>query len=363
MKDWLRAFQGREEVQRVLAQIRREMPSDGHLRIMHVCGSHEHTLIQWGLRALLPENLELIAGPGCPVCICPEHEVGEALEIARRGAILTTYGDMLRVPTRYGSLAQGKAEGLDIRIVYSATEALRLARENPRREVVLFAIGFETTAAPTAALLSAGNLPPNFSVLVAHRLTPPAMVALLESGEIRVDAFIAPGHVSTITGAEAWRIFAERYLRPTIVAGFEPLDMALAVLCILRQWRRGEARLENEYTRAVSAEGNRKAQEAMSRLFEVVPSWWRGIGLLPASGLALKEEHAPLDARRRFGVHLEPHPEDLPKGCACNRVMLGQIRPSQCPLYAKACTPATPRGPCMVSQEGTCFIWYRFGEA
>jgi len=295
------------------------------------------------------------------VCICPAHEIGEAIELARRGVILATYGDMFRVPTRFGSLAEAKAAGGEVRVIYSALDALKLARENPTEEVVFFAIGFETTAAPTAALLTLPDLPPNLSLLVAHRLTPPAMVALLESGEIQVDAFIAPGHVSTITGAQAWGIFPRKYHRPTIVAGFEPVDVLLAVRAILEQLRRREAKLENEYRRAVPERANPRARTAMRQVFEVVSAWWRGIGLLPDSGLALRPALKHWDARERFGVHGEPEEEELPQACACNRVMLGQITPPECALYGTRCTPAFPYGPCMVSQEGTCYIWYRYG--
>jgi len=354
-------FQDRQIADALVRQIMAEWRPERPVKIMHVCGSHEHTLSRWGLRTLLPEGLELIAGPGCPVCVCPVHEIREALELARRGVILATYGDMMRVPTRHGSLAEIRAQGGDVRVIYSATEARELALAHPDRAVVFFAIGFETTAAPSAALLSQGDLPDNFSVLVSHRLTPPAMVQLLESGEVQVDAFIAPGHVSTITGAEAWGLFPKQYHRPTIVAGFEPVDVLLATWMVLRQLNRGEAKLENEYTRAVPRAANPRAKAALEQVFEVRPSWWRGLGELPASGLALKPEWAHLDARQRHGVRFEPEEEELPRGCACNRVMLGQLTPPECALYGRRCTPAAPYGPCMVSQEGTCYIWYRYG--
>jgi len=342
------------------AALREALPPGRRYKIMHVCGSHEHTISRWGLRSLLPEGLEVIAGPGCPVCVCPAHEVGEAIELARRGVILATFGDVMNLPTRYGSLAQVKAEGGDVRVIYSPMDALRLAMQNPEREVVLFAIGFETTAAPIAAVLAAGNLPPNFSVLVAHRLTPPAMELLLGIGDIHIDAFIAPGHVSAVIGARAWRRFPEAYHMPVVVAGFEPEDVLLALLLLVQQLQRGEARLDNEYRRVVPEAGNPAALAAIEQVFEVTAAWWRGIGRIPRSGLRLRPHLAHLDARQRFGVRLEPDPRDLPPGCSCHLVMLGKIHPPACPLYDRKCTPSSPYGPCMVSQEGTCFIWHTY---
>lgn len=356
----LEAFCSRDTAQAIAGSIARLAPRDGLVKIMHVCGSHEHSLGQWGLRSLLPETVELIAGPGCPVCVCPEHEVREAIEIARRGAILLTYGDMMRVPTGAGSLLQAAADGCDLRLVYSAFDAARIARENPERMVCFFAVGFETTAAPTAALLG-GRLPPNLSILTAHRLTPPAMDLLLRSGDIRVDALIAPGHVSAIIGAEPWRRFAIDFGLPTVVAGFEPADLLMAVRQILIQRQRGTAELENVYGRVVRAEGNAAAIAALERAFDVTPSWWRGLGELPGTGLTLRREHVLHDAREVFGVRLEPNETELPTGCRCNAVMLGQIKPNECTLFRRACHPARPYGPCMVSQEGTCYIWHQYG--
>jgi hydrogenase expression/formation protein HypD len=294
------------------------------------------------------------------VCVCPEHEIREAIEIARRGAMVVTYGDMLRVPTSVGSLQQAAADGAVVRLVYSAADAARLAREHSDRQVCFFGVGFETTAAPTAALLQASP-PPNLSVLTAHRLTPPAMVLLLRSGEIQVDALIAPGHVSVITGAEVWRCLPDEFGLPTVVAGFEPTDLLLAVRAILMQLRDGRGELENTYGRVVTAAGNRKAQAAMAATFDVAPVWWRGLGELPDTGLLLRRELAHRDARERFGVRLEPLADELAKGCRCNEVMLGRIGPDECPLFRSACHPSAPHGPCMVSQEGTCYSWHQYG--
>ncbi len=334
--------------------------ADRPIKIMHVCGSHEHSLSQWGLRSLLPETVELIAGPGCPVCVCPEHEIREAMAVAARGAMVLTYGDMLRVPTSAGSLQEAAARGADIRLVYSAADTARLAREHPDRQVCFFAVGFETTAAPTAGLLTASP-PDNLTVLTAHRLTPPAMTLLLRSGEIRIDALIAPGHVSVVIGADAWGSFPVEFGLPTVVAGFEPVDVLLAVREILDQRRRGLAELGNVYRRVVRAEGNLRARAAIDQVFAVAPVWWRGLGELPDSGLVLRDGRH--DARERFGVRLVPGDDELPHGCQCNRVMLGQIQPPECGLFRTACHPLRPFGPCMVSQEGTCYIWHQYGGA
>jgi len=358
----LDAFARRDEVQRLAAAIAVLAPPDRQLKLMHVCGSHEHALSVWGLRALLPPSVELIAGPGCPVCVCPEHEIREALALAEQGTLLATYGDMLRVPTRAGSLADAAARGAAVRLVYSPLDAVKLARQHPDRQVVFFAVGFETTAAPTAALVEAG-LPPNLSVLTAHRLTPPAMVLLLRSGEIEVDGLIAPGHVSAIIGADAWACLSTEFGLPTVVAGFEPADVLLAVYRLLEQVVRGEGVLGNVYGRVVKPAGNTRATALLAEVFEVGTVWWRGLGELPDTGLVLREHFGPVDARRRFGLRLAPEADELPAGCRCHEVMLGRIQPEQCGLFHRVCHPLAPHGPCMVSQEGTCFIRHQFGGA
>lgn len=358
----LERYQSREAVQALAGEIARLAPADRTAKIMHVCGSHEHSLSQWGLRSLLPPTVELIAGPGCPVCVCPEHEIREAIAIAERGAIVATYGDMMRVPTAAGSLLDAAAAGAEVKLIYSAFDAARLATEHPGRQVCFFAVGFETTAAPTAALLDR-ELPPNLTVLTAHRLTPPAMDLLLRSGEIEIDALIAPGHVSVVIGADAWTSFPAEFGLPTVVAGFEPVDLLLAVREILKQLRDGEAALGNVYRRVVSPAGNRTAQAALGRVFRVGPVWWRGLGELPDTGLLLRPEQRRRDAREQFGIRFTPEGDGLPKGCQCNRVMLGQIKPPACPLFKTACHPMQPYGPCMVSQEGTCYIWHQYGES
>lgn len=331
-------------------------------RIMHVCGSHEHTAVRFGIRSLLPANIELIAGPGCPVCVCSSADIQDAMKIAAKGAILATFGDMLRDRTSHGSLEETKANGGDVRIVYSPLDAVKLAREDPSREVVMFGVGFETTAAPVASMVS-DDLPENFSILTSFKLTSPAVEALLSSGKHHLDGIIAPGHVSTIVGAADWARFPQKYKVPAVVAGFEPADLLIAVLKIMQQIADGEPRIENEYTRLVRFDGNPLAMKAMKNAFDVRPAFWRGMGMIPYSGLFLKERWGDLDARKKFGVESKVESaKDLPKGCHCDKVVVGEIYPTECPLFGKSCTPSNPYGPCMVSVEGTCYVWHRFGD-
>ncbi|MEO0141248.1 MAG: hydrogenase formation protein HypD [candidate division WOR-3 bacterium] len=358
----LSEFRKKERVDEALREIEslaRKLP--GPIKLMHVCGSHEHTLVRWGLRPLLPKNIELVSGPGCPVCVASSQEVREAIEIAGRGAILCTFGDMIRDVTPYGSLGDAKARGADVRIVYSGLDAVKIARENPEREVVFFAIGFETTAAPTAALILS-EPPENFSVLTSHRLTPPAVEALIKDG-VPLRGIIAPGHVSSIIGASGWSAFPEKYGIPTVVAGFEPLDVLFGVIILLGDILSGEALLHNEYKRVVKNEGNRAAQSMMARVFELKGTFWRGLGMVPDSGLFLREEFEKLDARRRFGIDYHEHSEDMPPGCSCGLVVTGRAYPTDCPLFMSSCRPDNPYGPCMVSVEGTCYIWAKGGLA
>ena len=331
-------------------------------RIMHVCGSHEHTATRFGLRSLLPANIDLIAGPGCPVCVCSSADIREAMEVAKKGAILATFGDMMRDRTPYGSLEEARADGADVRMVYSPLDAIRMANENDNREVVFFGVGFETTAAPAASMVS-GDLPANFSMLTSFKLTSPAVKALLMSGKHHLDGIIAPGHVSTVVGAVDWAKFPEKYGVPTVVAGFEPADLLLAVLKVMQQVNDGTARVENEYTRLVRFGGNPLALTAMKDAFDVRSAFWRGVGEIPDSGLFLKERWSDFDARKKLGVRSTVDSEkDLPKGCHCDEVIVGELYPNECPLFGKSCTPAIPYGPCMVSGEGTCYIWHRFGD-
>jgi len=351
--EWLK-FRDVKLAKKVVEKIRAVTPSY-EVKICHVCGTHEWTITHYGLRELLPENVEVIAGPGCPVCVTPAAEIDEAIKLALEGVVLTVFGDALRVPGSDGSLLDAKAEGADVRVVYGIDDAVKMATREKTKKFVFFAIGFETTA-PLTANVVLGKPPENFYILVAHRLIPPAMELLLGIGDLKIDGFIAPGHVSTIIGLKPYEIFPKAYRMPTVVAGFEPLDVLIAIYMILKQIREGKARLENEYVRAVSPEGNLKAQRLMNEAFKVVDGRWRGLGRLPNSAFTLKEEYEKLDARKRFNINVG-NVRDLHPGCQCHLVMIGKIKPDECPLFLRTCKPEHPMGPCMVSFEGTCRIW------
>ena len=325
------------------------------VKFCHVCGTHEWTITHYGLRTLLPETVNVIAGPGCPVCVTPAAEIDEAISLALRGVTVLTFGDVIRVPGSESSLQEARASGGDVRVVYSVSDAVRMAERDPDKDFVFLAIGFETTA-PATAVEVLNKPPENLSFLVSHRLIPPAMELLLGVGDLHIDGFIAPGHVSTIIGMKPYQIFPEAYRMPTVVAGFEPLDVLFAISMLLRQIRDGDARLENEYKRSVTWEGNVKAQQVFKRVFRVVSRRWRGLGRIPSSALALREEFAPYDAREKYDINVG-HSRDLLPGCLCHLVMIGKINPPECPLFMKACTPSAPKGACMVSVEGTCRIW------
>jgi hydrogenase expression/formation protein HypD len=345
---------------KIAAQIEKLAPPH-EVKFCHICGTHEWTITHYGLRALLPETVKVIAGPGCPVCILPAAELDEAISLALNGVTVTTYGDVIRVPASESSLQEAKASGGDIRVVYSVRDAVKMAKKEPDKDFVFLAIGFETTAPATA--VEALNKPPeNLSFLVSHRLIPPAMELLLGVGDLQIDGFIAPGHVSTIIGVTPYQIFPEAYHMPTVVAGFEPLDVLFAISMLLRQLKDREARLENEYSRSVTWEGNVKAQQLVERVFEVVSGRWRGLGRIPSSALALREEFTLHDAREKYDIKIEKS-RDLSPGCLCHLVMIGKINPPECPLFMKACKPSAPKGACMVSIEGTCRIWAKHAVA
>jgi len=346
-----------EKINRLTGHIRSLLPADQKVRIMNVCGSHEHTIAFSGLRSLLPENLELIPGPGCPVCVCPEGDIVNAIELSKRDDVLiVSYGDMLRVPTGHGSII---SEGRNYRMVTSPSEAMMIAMKNPDKKVVFFSIGFETTTAPTAAILEAG-VPENFYILSAHRLTPVVMEVLVRDEEIGIDGFIAPGHVSAIIGANAWRVFSEKYNIPTVVAGFDPENVLMGIAELLRQIREKRPVTSNVYRSVVRPEGNTQAQRLIEKFFRVSDARWRGIGVIPDSGLELRDEYAQIDAKRVFD--LKDEGEHTTTGCICGRVIMGRAYPSDCKLFRKACSPQDPKGPCMVSMEGACNIWYRSGH-
>jgi hydrogenase expression/formation protein HypD len=341
------------------------LPFTRCVRIMNVCGGHERSITMAGLRAALPSSIELIPGPGCPVCVCPEEDVYLAMQLASQaGVILVAFGDMLRVPVNVPkseprSLEQAKAAGADIRAVSSPQEAVRIAQQSPQRQVVFFAAGFETTTAPMAAMLLEG-VPRNLFVLLSGRLTWPAVAMLLDSDTPGFDALIAPGHVATVMGPEEWAFVVEKHHMPAAVAGFTPLSLLAAIYSVLRQLLERECFLDNCYPEAVRSGGNAAAQKQLQQALDVVDANWRGIGIIPASGYALNAQFAAHDARKKFtGYETEGRKRvgEMPPGCDCARVVLGKIYPNECKLFGTACTPRTPVGPCMVSDEGACRIW------
>lgn len=347
----------------------RALDLPGPVRVMNVCGGHERSISMAGLRTLLPKHIRLIPGPGCPVCICPEEDIYQAIQWALHEPVtLVSFGDMLRVPVNVPrgavrSLEEAKAAGADVRAIASPLDAVRIAREHPDRAVIFHAVGFETTLAPIAAMIAQG-LPKNLYLLMSGRLTWPAVALLLESPDTGLDALIAPGHVSTVMGPEEWDFVAERHGIPTAIAGFTTGSLLEATHSVLRQWLDGQPRRDNCYGVAVKSGGNPLARRFLSECFEVVDANWRGIGTIPRSGYALQECHAAHDARRRFPAVRDDGRRrvgEMPAGCDCARVVLGQISPPECRIYGSPCTPRTPVGPCMVSDEGACRIWWAAG--
>jgi hydrogenase expression/formation protein HypD len=347
----------------VLARIG-ELAGGDRFKFMEVCGGHTHTIYRHGIEHMLPAGVELVHGPGCPVCVIPMGRVDDAIAVAETpGVIFTSFGDMMRVPGGRGNLLDAKARGADVRIVYSPLDALRIALDNPSREVVFFAVGFETTAPSTAlTLLRARGLGVrNFSVFCNHVTIVPPIKAILESPDLRLDGFIGPGHVSTVIGTRPYRFVAERYGKPFVTAGFEPLDILCAVAMLLQQVRDGRCEVENQYRRVVRDTGNPRALAAIAEVFELRPHFeWRGLGFISQSALRLRPAFADWDAEARFavpGVRVAD-----PKACQCGEVLKGVIKPWECKVFGTACTPETPIGTCMVSSEGACAAYYNFGR-
>ena len=345
-----------------LARACRETGRDS-IAVMHVCGSHEQSIAKYGLRSMLPKGLEVFMGPGCPVCVTDVPEVDEAVALARQGVRIATYGDMVRVPGSSLSLADAKAEGARVDVVYSAAQAVELARETSE-EIVFFASGFETTAVATAAI-ALDDPPPNFSILSAHKYIPPVMEIVAEMPETRVEGFLAAGHAATITGSRIFERFVERHGIPVVVAGFEPLDVLAGLVRLVELIRDGTPAVANMYPRCVTPEGNRNAQEQLWRVFRAAGGRWRGIAHVPNGNLRLREEFAWLDARRRFEIDLAAlwshAPSLLVQQCLCGDIMAGIAAPDDCALYGRECLPSSPVGACMVSTEGTCRIWHQYG--
>lgn len=340
-------------------------------RLMEFCGGHTHAIHRYGIIDLLPETVRMVHGPGCPVCVLPMNRIDNAIELARMPQVtLCTYGDMLRVPgSGNTNLLCARAEGADVRMVYSIADALQIAQQHPDREVVFFAIGFETTTPPTAvAIRQAADLGlSNFSVFCNHVLTPAAIQNILQSpdvrelGSVRIDGFLGPAHVSTVIGSRPYEYFAREYQRPVVITGFEPLDVLQGILMLVRQLNEGRSEVENEYRRAVTREGNQRAQELVAEVFELRRRFeWRGLGQVPYSGLRLNQSYARFDAEARFQLSERPWADN--KSCECGAVLRGRTEPHECKLFGTVCTPDTPIGPCMVSAEGACAAHYSYGR-
>lgn len=350
------------DIQQMAARLK-EFRLDHPVRIMEVCGTHTTEFFKTGVKKLFPENLSLISGPGCPVCVTPNAYIDRIIEIGKvHRPIFATFGDMINIPASYSSLKKEKAEGLEVEIVYSPMMALDIAEKYPDREVVFLSVGFETTV-PTEALTileaKERNLK-NFSLSPGNKLTPPAVKALLDSGETKIDGFILPGHVSAIIGVRGWRFISEQYGMPCVVAGFEGHDLVAATLLMAQMIKNNRSDILNAYTRVVKENGNERAQKVMDLVFRTGDAEWRGIGVIPESECIIRDEFADFDAFRKFPV-TPPEPKE-PKGCRCGEVLTGLISPMECGLFAKGCSPEHPVGPCMVSTEGSCAAYYKYGR-
>jgi hydrogenase expression/formation protein HypD len=357
-------FRDAELGRAVAAEIAATVEPGRHLKLMEVCGGHTHSIYKYGVDDLLPDTVELVHGPGCPVCVIPMGRVDDGIAIARQDRVIfTCFGDMLRVPGSDGSLLDAKADGADVRMVYSPLDALRIAKANPDRDVVFFAIGFETTAPSTALTLRRARAEgvENFSVFCNHVNIVPPLRALMDSPDLRLDGFLGPGHVSTVVGARPLEFIPAQYGKPVVVSGFEPVDILQSVLMLLRQLGEGRCEVENQYTRVVPYEGNLRALEVMAEVFELRPHFeWRGLGFISHSGLKLSAAYAEHDAELRHavpGVRVAD-----PKACQCGEVLKGVIKPYECKVFGSACTPERPIGTCMVSSEGACAAYYNYGR-
>jgi len=355
-------FRDPELITKASEEIRRLAERERHYRIMEICGGHTHAIYRFGLKDILPDNIELIHGPGCPVCVLPMGRIDDGLAIAQKGdAIFAAFGDMMRVPGTHGSPFEHKARGTDVRIVYSPADALQIARKNPERHVIFFAIGFETTAPSTALTLIRAKREGvhNFSVFCNHVTIVPAIRAILDSPDMRLDAFIGPGHVSTVIGCRPYEWIARAEGKPVVTSGFEPLDLLQSIVMLLRQLRAGEAKVENQYKGVVPWEGNLAALKAMAEVFELRPHFeWRGLGFISQSALRIRKEYAEWDSEQRFDVP-ETRVAD-PKAAQCGEVLKGVLKPAQCKLFGKECTPEHPIGALMVSSEGSCAAYYNY---
>jgi len=335
--------------------------SHKEIRLMEVCGTHTMSIARNGIRKLLPANIVLISGPGCPVCVTSQQEIDQFIKLAQHEQIIiTTFGDLVRVPGSSSSLQQERANGADVRIVYSSMDSLEIAEKNPEKEVVFIGVGFETTAPTIAATVieAQKRSVQNFSVISAHKLVPPALTALMENIDVQIDGFICPGHVSVIIGAQAYLPIAQSYHVPCVIAGFEPVDILQTIYMLVEQIEDGKSAVEIAYKRGVTFNGNEKARAVMAQVFQICHARWRGIGLLPDSGLKINHRFQNFDAELRFKLAIEDIEE--PQGCICGDILCGIKTPDDCSLFSKHCTPEAPIGPCMVSSEGTCAAYYRY---
>jgi len=358
------AWRDPEVARGLLARIERTVAGyRGEMTLMEVCGTHTMAIYQHGIRALLPEAIRLISGPGCPVCVTPVDYVDHAVALARRpDTIIATFGDMVRVPGSSSSLLHEQARGAQIRVIYSPLDAVALAARNPDRQVVFLGVGFETTTPTVAGAILAAEKQglSNFSVLGSHKTMPAPMAALTNDPELQVDGYLCPAHVSTVIGVNAYRPLVEQCRVPCVVTGFEPLDMLRGIEMLARQVIEGRAEVENEYSRVVKPDGNPKARRILKTVFEPCDATWRGIGIIPDSGLKIRAEYADYDAIRKLPVSVEKPVEHA--GCLCGEILKGKVRPGDCPLFRTACTPENPVGACMVSSEGTCAAEYKYGN-
>jgi hydrogenase expression/formation protein HypD len=366
---YIRAFRDGAAAAALAKLLKAEVDPEREYHLMEFCGGHTHAIFRYGVEDLLPGNIRLVHGPGCPVCVLAVPRLDAAIELARQPEVtLVSYGDMLRVPaSRRRSLLKARAQGADVRMVYSALEAVDIAVAHPERQVVFFAIGFETTTPASAhVILEAQRLGlRNFSIYCNHVVTPAAIQSILDSpevrewGQVRVDGFIGPSHVSAVIGSRPYEYFAQEYQRPVVIAGFEPLDVMQSICMLVRQLNTGGARVENQFTRGVTREGNRKAQRLVAEVFELRPSFeWRGLGELPYSGLRIKAAYLDFDAERRFSMTAQPVTENA--ACQCPAIIRGVKKPTDCAIFGTACTPRTPIGSCMVSAEGACAAYYKY---
>lgn len=333
------------------------------IKLMEVCGTHTVEIFRHGVRGIIPKSITLLSGPGCPVCVTSIRDVDAAILIAKMpGIVLATFGDMMRVPGGTQSLMEARSEGADVRVMYSPMDALKLAKQEPTKQIVFFATGFETTSPLIAGTVSSAAREgvKNFSVYSAHKTVPLAIKALLDSGDVKVDGFIMPGHVSTMIGMKPYGFIAADYRKPSVITGFEAREIVLGILLIVRQIARGESKVENAYPAVVRPEGNPRAMELLNSVFEPSDAYWRGIGTLPGTGLKLRKEYASFDAQERFHPDVTNTPE--PELCSCGDILRGVKIPTECPLFGTGCTPESPVGPCMVSTEGSCAAYYKYGN-